>query len=84
MREDEGTAGGVKGALAGFQESHTHTQTITHTHLLGTILETLAEGGVGGRAGLGARAVLDAGVGKLAFEDVHVAVGFGTGVGNGH
>lgn len=67
---EEGTAAR---ALAGFRKRGIET----HTHLLGTILVTLGEGGVGGRAGLGARAELDTVVGELAFEDAHVAIGFG-------
>lgn len=53
-----------------------------NTHLLGTILETLGEGGVRGRAGLGARTELHPVVGELAVKDV--AVGFGAVVWYGH
>lgn len=55
-----------------------------NTHLLGTILETLGEGGVRGRAGLCARAELDPVVGELAVKDTDVAVSFGAVAGHGH
>lgn len=55
-----------------------------NTHLLGTVLETLREGGVGRRAGLGAGAELDPAVGELAVKDAHVAVAFSAAAGDGH
>lgn len=55
-----------------------------NTHLLGTIFETLREGGVRGRAGLGAWAELDPVVGELAVKDTNVAAGFSAVVGYGH
>lgn len=54
-----------------------------NTHLLGTVLVAFGEGGVRGRAGLGAGAKLDSAVGELAIEDAYVAVGFGAVVRNG-
>lgn len=51
---------------------------------MGTVLETLGEGGVGWRARLGVGAELDPVVGELAVEDARVAVGFGAVVGHGH
>lgn len=51
---------------------------------MGTILEALREGGVGGRAGLRAGAELDRVVGELPVEDADVAVVLGAVVGHGH
>jgi len=55
-----------------------------NTHLLGTILVTLREGGVRWRTGLSAGAELDHVVGELAVEDAHMAVGFSAVVWHGH
>lgn len=55
-----------------------------NTHLLGTVFETLGEGGVGRRAGLGAGAELDPVVGELAVESTPVAVALSAVVGHGH
>lgn len=55
-----------------------------NTHLLGTILETLGEGGVRGGAGLGAGAELHPVVGELAVKNTHMAVGFVAVVWYGH
>ena len=80
--EEEGEEEGevVGRALAVFREKGGSK----HTHLLGTILETLGEGGVRGRAGLGGGTELDPVVGELALEDAHVAVSFGAVVRYGH
>lgn len=55
-----------------------------NAHLLGTVLESLGEGGVGGRAGLGAGAALDSILGEVAVEDAHVAFSFVAVVRHGH
>lgn len=55
-----------------------------NTHLLGTVLKTLCEGGVGGRSGLGAGAELDRIVGELPVKDIHMAVSFRAVVWHGH
>lgn len=65
-----GTEGGRK-AVVGFLK----TDGIGNTHLLGTVLVTLGEGGVGRRAGLSAGAELDRAVVELAVKDAHVVVG---------
>lgn len=47
-----------------------------NTRLLGTILEALGEGGVGGSAGWGAGVALHYGLGQMALEGTHVTVRF--------
>lgn len=55
-----------------------------NTHFLGTVLETLGEGGVGGRTGLGAGAEMDRAVSELPVHDAHVAVRLAAVVGHGY
>lgn len=53
-----------------------------NTHLLGTILEALCEGGVRGSAGLGAGAALHHVLGEMALEDANMTLGFAAVVGH--
>lgn len=55
-----------------------------NTHLLGTVLQALREGGVGGRAGVRAGAELDRVVRELPLVDADVAVAFGAAARHGH